>query len=121
VSLAATTRWEWLCRGLGAVPFLFLGVMLVEALFLRLVLGRFPVYPESVDGWVVPGLDLVGAGLFWVAWLGWPLLLLVPLGQIRNGRWKRFVPWPFVFALGVCSVLAVSKYDPTTFCNWFWD
>ncbi len=117
----ATTRLEWAFRALGALPLLLLGVMLSEALYLRLVLGRFPVYPESIDGLVVVGFTVVQVGLFWTGLLGWPLLLVIPLGLVRAGRWKQIVAWPILFVLGICAIVLVWTYDPTTFSDWFWD
>jgi hypothetical protein len=117
----APSLGEKLYRMLAAVPVAALGIVLIEAAYLRLRLGRWPVYPENVGGPVVLALTLSFVLLLWATLLGSPVMLLVPLGHIRNGRWRQFLPWSALFVAGIAAIVLATAYDPTTFFDWFWD
>jgi hypothetical protein len=112
---------ERLFRALCTAPLVALATILFEAAYLRVLLGRFPVYPEDPGSLVARVLMFVVAGLFWVCLLGFPFVVVVPLAHIGSGRWRGLLPWSGLFIGGITAMVFVMRHDPTTFTDWFLD
>ncbi len=90
------------------------------AVHVRLVLGRWPNFGESVPGWAGVHLQLVWVlmGSLWFVFVASPLLVVLALA------WPRARPWVASFlVLGASIGLAYASMflAPGPFQNWFFD
>jgi len=112
------TALSWVC---AASPFALLVAFVTLAIHIRLGLGHWPT-PMSED-YHSPAFDVHAAilsfcGMFalYVAGPLWLLCLLVP--PLRP-EWPRGVVFQFLtMVIGALLMLAVLKFDPTTFTAW---
>ena len=112
------TALSWVC---AASPFALLVAFVTLAIHIRLGLGHWPT-PMSEDyhssAFDVHAAILSFCGMFalYVAGPLWLLCLLIP--PLRP-EWPRGVVFQFLtMVIGALLMIAVLKFDPTTFTAW---
>jgi len=112
--------WTWICSLSPVVLFLAFVTM---ALHIRLGLGHWPT-PMTEDyhtiAFRIHEDTLIGVLLFTV-YAAAPLWLVFLCVRRLRLSWRAHITQVVAYVLGWLLILLASKYDPTTFTEWFFD
>ena len=108
---------------IAAYPWIFMAAVYLEACFVRVSLGRWPVpmtdSPSSLLAQIVGCLvSLLAIGLV----IAVPVAIALTIASWKDFRrdW-RYLVRPTLFALGVLALVQLVRYDPGRIWTWFMD